>query len=398
MIIFYGIRVKADDIVGPSPENPSDVPVEKVQRISMDQFVGPSGSKDYDLKNTNKAKHRPVSISEKFGYTVVAYYPWDINSTLSKSYVITDKIDKGVKVYPDTLKAYTMGGAVSSVKGCYVLTKGKDYTVSFDKVDNTLTFSITTSGLNLLGKRYTDHTETFIALKFDGKLLKDAKEGVSLYSHGSVSYTYNVAEEVQLYTSLMARGETEKASSIYRGAESPSMGTNTLKATVSQEPEVHTGQIEVIKYDSNNKSKRLSGAKFGIAGTKADASKNKFIETATTDGEGMLYFKGLKYGQLGDGSNKDSNHTVYWIKEIAAPKGYELNKTPIKVKTNIQKEKNGQYIIGKVNVYNKANTLTRIIDYVKTGDNAQIFIFIGLILIAMGVFCVSILSYKKRRN
>ncbi|MDR1017478.1 MAG: hypothetical protein LBM02_02120, partial [Lachnospiraceae bacterium] len=80
----------------------------KSQELYIDQFVNNADYADYDYAAINKAKHKPVFTDEKFGYTILSYFPEDIDASVGGHYVITDKIDKSITAYPDTLRVYVV--------------------------------------------------------------------------------------------------------------------------------------------------------------------------------------------------------------------------------------------------------------------------------------------------
>ena len=76
------------------------------------------------------------------------------------------------------------------------------------------------------------------------------------------------------------------------------------------------GNLELIKVDSKDKEKRLSGAEFDVL----DSNK-EVVAHVVTDKNGKAIVKELKYGN-------------YQLIETKAPDGYELDKTPVKFSIN----------------------------------------------------------------
>lgn len=82
---------------------------------------------------------------------------------------------------------------------------------------------------------------------------------------------------------------------------------------------VYTYKVSVNKVDADNKDTKLSGAKIGIFKTQACTDNDK-IEEAITGNDGVATF------------NTTFAEGTYYVKEIAAPEGYNLNTTVFEVK------------------------------------------------------------------
>lgn len=178
------------------------------------------------------------------------------------------------------------------------LTVGSDYTENNDTTNNTVTFSIKPSVLV-----NAKEVEVFV----DTTLTSNAPMGVDISNSSSLTYTNNV-------------------------------GTDSTYTKDSEKPTVHTGGYAFKKTDGNTP---LAGAKFAIYATEADAKEGKnALLTKTSDSNGLVYFKGLKYGAFSaDEAGKNKNgaangSTDYWLAEIDAPDGYILLSAPVKVTVN----------------------------------------------------------------
>ena len=142
--------------------------------------------------------------------------------------------------------------------------------------------------------------------------------------------------------------------------------------------------IKLVKIDSNTKETIKDKFTFGIY---EDAECTKLIKEVKSDKEtGTVLFEDLRYG-------------TYFIKEIAAPKGYVLSDRVIKVEMSDK----GVFIDdtkveGEDFVYTFEFENTPV-DTPKTGDNGNLKVYaslLGLSLIALA--SVGVHEYKKRKS
>lgn len=118
------------------------------------------------------------------------------------------------------------------------------------------------------------------------------------------------------------------------------------------------GSIEVIKHKTGNENELLPGAKFELRN-----SAGNLIGTLTTGPDGKVLFKALPLGN-------------YTLKEVQAPKNYQLNSEPINITV-----KNDEKVI--VKVPNKSNS-----DILpNTGGTGTIFYtLLGLLIMGIAVW------------
>ncbi|ARQ03714.1 Serine-aspartate repeat-containing protein F precursor [Macrococcoides caseolyticum] len=118
------------------------------------------------------------------------------------------------------------------------------------------------------------------------------------------------------------------------------------------------GSIEVIKHKTGNENELLPGAKFELRNSAGD-----LIGTLTTGTDGKVLFKALPLGN-------------YILKEVQAPKNYQLNSEPINITV-----KNDEKVI--VKVPNKSNS-----DILpNTGGTGTIFYtLLGLLIMGIAVW------------
>ena len=169
--------------------------------------------------------------------------------------------------------------------------------------------------------------------------------------------------------------------------------TEEIEFTVSEDKETQRVEmkdmpilqnIKLVKIDSNTKEVIKDKFTFGIY---EDAECTKLIKEVKSDKEnGTVLFEDLRYG-------------TYYIKEIAAPKGYVLSDKVIKVEMNDK----GTFIDNE-KVESEDSTYTFEfenvpVDTPKTGDNSNLKLYVGLLgLSILALASVGVHEYKKRKS
>ncbi len=169
--------------------------------------------------------------------------------------------------------------------------------------------------------------------------------------------------------------------------------TEEIEFTVSENKETQRVEmkdmpilqdIKLVKIDSNTKEVIKDKFTFGIY---EDAECTKLIKEVKSDKEnGTVLFEDLRYG-------------TYYIKEIAAPKGYVLSDKVIKVEMNDK----GTFIDNeKVESEDSVYTFefeNAPVDTPKTGDNSNLKLYAGLLgLSLIALASVGVHEYKKRKS
>ena len=169
--------------------------------------------------------------------------------------------------------------------------------------------------------------------------------------------------------------------------------TEEIEFTVSEDKETQRVEmkdmpilqdIKLVKIDSNTKEVIKDKFTFGIY---EDAECTKLIKEVKSDKEnGTVLFEDLRYG-------------TYYIKEIAAPKGYVLSDKVIKVEMNDK----GTFIDNeKVESEDSVYTFefeNVPVDTPKTGDNSNLKLYVGLLgLSLIALASVGVHEYKKRKS
>ena len=169
--------------------------------------------------------------------------------------------------------------------------------------------------------------------------------------------------------------------------------TEKIEFTVSEDKETQRVEmkdmpilqnIKLVKIDSNTKEVIKDKFTFGIY---EDAECTKLIKEVKSDKEnGTVLFENLRYG-------------IYYIKEIAAPKGYVLSDKVIKIEMNDK----GTFIDNE-KVESEDSTYTFEfenvpVDTPKTGDNSNLKLYVGLLgLSILALASVGVHEYKKRKS
>ena len=141
--------------------------------------------------------------------------------------------------------------------------------------------------------------------------------------------------------------------------------------------------IKVNKVDSE--TKEVIKDKFVFAIYRDEACADLIEEVKSNKEEGYALFKDLRYG-------------TYYIKEVKAPKGYELSEKIVKVEINDK----GIFVDGN-QVEDVDNTITfdfedKLIPTPNTGDNSHLKLAAGIIIFALGLIWVIIKFFKGKDN
>lgn len=367
----------------------------KSENIIIDKFVNGSNA-DPDFSRIKNAKYMPVSADANFGWTVEASIPADIGGE-NRSYSVIDELPPHTTFDIASVAVYAVPDKTAATAERVQLSLS-DYLV--EKNDkNSFTLTLTDTGRTKLQEIIDTPGagEKWLRIKYNGTLKTSAAQGVSHFGNATVRYTVAANGAAQ-------PGQQKNVEVAVLAAMSGQQGETTVAARVLYEPGVHSGQINLLKFDASSKSKTLPGAVFGIAATKADAESGIYLQQATTNRQGEVVFSGLAYGAPGDRPEENSAGTTYWVFEITAPAGYKKLVAPFEAVFDFGLNKtDGQYYIAQLLVYNQpvetipTATTPRPGGDIQTGDNG-LPVYIPILILLISVAGILLLWRRLRKR
>lgn len=364
--------------------------------LVIDKFVGVSGTTDYYKVGMNM----PVETGERFDWYIRSTIPTNIGTASAESLKITDALDGHFDYQAGSVNIYIMPDSRSDLSACTILS-ASDYTVNFNAATNTLTAELTASGIATV-KSLVASGNQYSVLAYSCVVNDTAPQGVALYSGATMEYARDAAASSISYRGTRTPAVTLLSTGSSSGVKVTPLANSSSSVTtvsVAEEPEVHTGEIEVTKLVDGTKE-LLPGAVFGIAASEADAKAGNFIATGTTDQNGKLIFSGLKYGLLGDKPNENSNNTTFWLVETKAPDGYKLMEAPVEITFSYQQDQvTGSYYFAKLNVYNvKTGAAGKTGTQPKTGDNSNVSLYAGIAALSLTTLIILLVTWRKKKD
>lgn len=279
-----------------------------VYQLMLQKIEPEVESNSYVLKDVAfTAKHEEVTIdktadktsvtkNEKVAYTVTVDIPTYSAEATDKTFSVSDLLTDGLTIDADSIKVQIDGTDVEAAA----------YTLDTTATD-TYTFK-----LSVDTQKYTDNWSTY-----------GGKQLVITYTA-----TLNADDTTEVNTP-----ETNTATFDYSYYPYVTDSHKQITKTV----DVTTFAIKIDKYDKDNTSKKLSGAKFDLYRTVTQADVDAGITTVTiphTEIQGILLESGLtdangsatfaKYEA--NGSKYD-----YYLVETKAPSGYNILDNAVKV-------------------------------------------------------------------
>lgn len=309
----------------------------------------------------NKVSTAAVTVTKTANTTTVGYDK-DVNYTLTAStagsadekintYAIVDTMDDNLEFVEDSVV----------VKADDVtLTKGtdSDYTIVKDYPYNNGT---------------DEATATFAVV-----LTSDYLGGTAFYDAANITVTFTA----KVKDSAVVNTPMSNTDGLVYG----NTGNLTYKPGLTVN--VKTLGLKVVKVDGNNATKYLADAEFGLYEdndcTTAVTVNGKAV-TATSDGKanGVKFMAGDVEYKIGDTAK------TYYVKELTAPTGYNLNSTVFEVKASDTEDDGYTFVNDEAGVPNYAVTVPQ-----TGGMGTMIFTIVGLSLIA----CAGVLFVVVRRK
>lgn len=334
--------------------------------------IAPGPDIDKDVTEIGN-KDDTADISESVKWIIQTTLPDDVATC--KNYTITDTLDERLDYVPGSVQVYRVNTQKERVllpADCYTLTEPSG------ENGRMLTVMLSEIGRQEAAKSLpsNDDVKAELHIEFQTILNEKAEDslGEPIYNDATIDYTNNLDVVFE-------------------------------PKDVEEEPEVHTGGVNIMKVSRDDHSKVLSDAKFKIYRTEADAKaninavkdpKNTNADwEVTTDGKGIASFKGLAYGEMGQKADR-ADSTDYWIVETQAPidengKPYNLLKEPVKVTVNATSHlEMNTVMIENVPHYDLPNT--------GASGNRTLLIAGGVLIVAAAGLSIVLIRRRKRAN
>lgn len=315
-----------------------------------------------------------VEAYENHTWIISATVPEDIAS--GKYYWISDTLDnrldyKGnVRVTVETANGETV---VATLKEGidYTLTVKDEDSLSKSKPSDSLEVSLTGTGRSAVAAAIGNNTfsDYKVRVYFDAQINANAKIAERIPNHATIKYTNSVNFDFD---------------------------------KESDKPEVYTGGINLLKVDSLDHNRTLSGAVFEVyrpatadetflevdyletlEGISEKVVKMSFftnplltgekVTSVTSDENGRIAIYGLRYGE-------------YYLKETQSPAGYNLLGEPAKVTIDANSHKEEKVIV--------VENISGAVLPETGGIGTEIYTVTGVTLLAIG----ALLLLKKRRS
>lgn len=269
--------------------------VAKKTTPTMDKTIDTStsdGAADKDIPDDENETKWTASVGDKIDYNVALTIPSYPANAVNQTLFLADKMSKGLTYLPATL----------------TINVGKD------KVTADANGSFVYSGKEIATVR-TAENGFYLNFKY-GNLISDANTGATYPV--SVSYSAIVNDKA-----VVAPSANENDARMYYANE-PSQGSTFEPTDDKPEPDegngikkiedkekVYTYQLAFKKIDSQDDTKVLANAVFGIY---EDEACEKLIDIVKTNEKGYAVSTSVGAG-------------TYYVREIEAPEGYSLNDT-----------------------------------------------------------------------
>lgn len=288
-----------------------------------------------------------------------------------------------------------------------------DYGVG-EKVPFTITTKVPTYGDNVVNPTFTISDVMGTGLSFDSitnPVTVTIDETSYTVQEGEAAGYFNFAVTdngftiVFIYDALKAAGlagadvVVSYTATITSDAVQTNPATNSATLQYSNGPEVNTSSdsvdvytfaIDLTKVDADDTNNALSGAVFGLY-TTSEAAKSA---TAATPGTGTDTFVGtVTTDEQGKASFEDLGEGTYYLKELAAPGGYQLDGTIHRIVLNdTTNESVVEHVLSQIITNTKTPSLP-----VTGGEGTIAITATGVVLIA-GAAALIVRARRQHNN
>ncbi len=265
-------------------------------------------------------------------------------------YAVTDTLDTALTFDASSVKVYGLKASDDVTSGGTLITASGNYNVTTE-ANNTAKIDFTQAGrIALYNAGYAKLRVELDAVVNSGIL---SKEKTKIENTGYVNFTNKFGQKKTKDSTTGFNPDDPK------GPDPDPKGPDPDPSNPDNpKPTIHTAHISITKKDASNTATTLSGAKFKIADTEANAKAGKYLRKtadgavvdpsdsrwasatdweATSGSNGVFTFDGVEdytstIEKKADGTYAETkSYCSYYLVETQAPEGYNLPADPFKV-------------------------------------------------------------------
>ena len=258
-------------------------------------------------------------------------------------YAVTDTLDTALTFDASSVKVYGLKASDDVTNGGTLITASGNYNVTTE-TNNTAKIDFTQAGRIALYNAGYAKLRVELDAVVNSNIL--SKEKTKIDNTGYVNFTNKFGQD------------KSKDSTDGFNPDDPKGPDPDPDNPDNPKPTIHTAHISITKKDASNTATTLSGAKFKIADTEANAKAGKYLRKtgdgavvdpsdsrwasatdweATSGSNGVFTFDGVEdytstIEKKADGTYAETkSYCSYYLVETQAPEGYNLPADPFKV-------------------------------------------------------------------